>query len=225
MILFAIESSAKCCSAAVTDDNTLLGEIFINNSLTHSHTLMSGAESLLRTIGISAKEIDVFAAARGPGSYTGLRIGIAAIKGMAYGLGKPCVGVSALEAMAYGVSFRDGSVCCVMDARNQRVYCAFFNIKDGIVSRITPDQALPIDDVLDTVEKNGNPIWITGDGATLPKFQEFYALSDLAVPAPEQLRLQRASYVALPARMRWKKGESQTASELLPDYLKENYIR
>ena len=144
MLLFSLECSAAAASAAIYRDEKLLGEEFLNVPQTHSVTLLPMAKSLLEHTGISPAQIDYYAVSRGPGSFTGLRIGIAAIKGLAFPDNTPCIGVSTPEAIAYGLLGFEGTVIPMMDARCGQVYTALFRGQAGTLTRLTEDEALPI---------------------------------------------------------------------------------
>ena len=135
MIILAIDTSASPVSAAVLRDGFLVGEFFLNTKTTHSQTLMPMVESILSLSGIGLSDIDVFAVNAGPGSFTGVRIGVASIKGMTLAQEKPCAAVSTLAAMAYGLPYTNGIVCAVMDARCSQVYNALFRLKNGSLLR------------------------------------------------------------------------------------------
>ena len=142
MLLLAFETSAKAASVALFDENKLLGEAYQNTGLTHSQTLMVMAEDTIKICGCTPQDITHVAVAAGPGSFTGVRIGVAAAKGFAWGAELPCYGVSTLEAMALGLGAYDGIVCCTMDARRAQVYNALFEAKNGQLTRLTEDRAI-----------------------------------------------------------------------------------
>uniref|UniRef100_UPI003FEDF72F tRNA (adenosine(37)-N6)-threonylcarbamoyltransferase complex dimerization subunit type 1 TsaB n=1 Tax=Angelakisella sp. TaxID=1935177 RepID=UPI003FEDF72F len=137
MLLFSLECSAAAASASLYREGKLLGEEFLNVPQTHSVTLLPMAKSLLEHTGISPAQIDYYAVSRGPGSFTGLRIGIAAIKGLAFPDNTPCIGVSTPEAIAYGLLGFEGIVIPMMDARCGQVYTALFQGKDGCLPRLS----------------------------------------------------------------------------------------
>ena len=144
MKILALDSTAKVASVALCEDELLLGELTLNNGNTHSQTLLPMVEFLLNKFELAPSDIDLFAAAIGPGSFTGVRIGAATLKGLAFGKKTPCAGVSTLEALAYNLSDRDGLICPVMNARRQQVYTALFRAKDGVLERLMPDSAIAI---------------------------------------------------------------------------------
>ena len=144
MRILAFESSAKAASVALTEDGRLVAEYFENSGLTHSRTLMQMAADLLRSCDVAPEGVDAVAVAAGPGSFTGVRIGVAAAKGFAWGREIPCFGVSTLEAMAFAAGRARGLLCAVMDARRGEVYNALFDAApDGPVRR-TPDRAISL---------------------------------------------------------------------------------
>ena len=144
MVLFSLECSAAAASAALYRDGKLLGEEFLNVPQTHSVTLLPMAQSLLEHTGISPEQVDYYAVSRGPGSFTGLRIGIAAVKGLAFPDRTPCIGVCTPEAIAYGLLGFEGTVVPMMDARCGQVYTALFRGQAGTLTRLTEDEALPL---------------------------------------------------------------------------------
>ena len=142
MKILAFESSAKAAGVALCEDEFLVAQSYQNNGLTHSTTLLPMAEDLLRNCGVSLDQVDCLAVSAGPGSFTGLRIGISTVKGLAWGAEKPCAGVSTLEAMAWNLAHLDGVICCAMDARRHQVYNALFRAREGTLERLTPDRAI-----------------------------------------------------------------------------------
>ena len=198
MLILAIESSAKPVSCAVYSDGALLGQYFQNNGLTHSRTLLVMVESLLKNLDITVKDLDLVAVAHGPGSFTGVRIGVSAAKGLAWGLDKPVVGVSTLEAMAYQIPQPGAIICPVMDARRNQVYNALFEWKDGNLIRLCEDRAISLTELADDLKRFASPCILLGDGADIT----YASLKDSSVPAslaPELLRYQTAYGVALAA--------------------------
>lgn len=145
--ILAFESSAKAAGTALLEDGSLRAEAYQNSGMTHSCTLMQMAEDMLRTAGLTVQDIDAAAVAAGPGSFTGVRIGAAAAKGLAWGREIPCYGVSTLEAMALGAACTDGVYCCCMDARRAQVYNAIFEAAAGELRRLTEDRAISIEEL------------------------------------------------------------------------------
>lgn len=217
MKILALETSAVAASAAVCEDEALIAQCFQRTGLTHSATLMPMVESMLKNAGLTLAEMDVIAVAAGPGSFTGLRIGVSAAKGLAWAEGKPCAGVSTLEAMAWQMSGMDGVVCAAMDARRQQVYNALFELKDGEPVRLTPDRAISLEELgqeLANVEKSQI---VVGDGAHLC-YNAFQKLGYPVRMAPPHLRYQTAWGVARCALEQARAGQLTDAAGLTPNY-------
>ncbi len=220
MKILSLETSAKTASAAITEEGRILAEVSVTAGLTHSQTLLPAVEALLQTAQLSLTDMDLFAVSRGPGSFTGIRIGIGALKGMAQGTGKPCLGVSTLEGIAANFWGLAGVVCPVMDARCGQVYAALFEGCPEGLSRLWPDDALPVRELGEKLAELGRPAILTGDGAELC-FRELSAALPGLTLAPPQLRLQRAACVGLAAEQALRKGVSPiSAAELMPEYLR-----
>lgn len=217
MLILGIDTAAAPCCAAVydTDKQQTLGSVVINNKLTHSVTLMPVVSDLLRNSGITTEDIDLFAVANGPGSFTGLRIGISAVKGMAFAVSKPCAAVSTLEAMAYNVAMCDGIVCASIDARCNQVYTATFLNDNGTVTRLTDEECLKSDELAARLSEYDGDIILVGDGAQLVK----KAADEQGINtrlAPDPLRFQTGYGVCLAAM----NAERIAPEQLMPMYLK-----
>ena len=219
MLLLAFETSAKSCSAALHDGRGLLAESYQNSGLTHSQTLMVMAEDLLKVCGKSAADVTHLAVAAGPGSFTGVRIGVSAAKGFAWGAEKPVYGVSTLEAMALGLGVMDGHICCCMDARRKQVYNAIFLAENGCLTRVTEDRAISLEELQEELAHIDGPIYLVGDGAELTMRTLGAEIPELILP-PEHRRHQRASGVALAAIGAMERGESADGAALQPNYLR-----
>ena len=219
MLILAFETSAKSCSAAIHDGKSLLAESYQNSGLTHSQTLMVMAEDLLKVCGKSAADVTHLAAAAGPGSFTGIRIGVSAAKGFAWGAEKPVYGVSTLESMALGLGVWSGYICCCMDARRNQVYNAIFLAEQGKLTRISEDRAIALSDLKNELAHLDGPIWLVGDGAALAHKNLSSELQNLILP-PEHRQHQRASGVALAALAAMDRGESADGAALQPNYLR-----
>ena len=169
MRILAVESSAKVASCAMLDDEKLVGEIYLDSGLVHSTTLAPTVKSLLDLSQFSVKDIDLFAVSNGPGSFTGVRIGVSLIKGMALPLNKKTLGVSTLYAMAFNaIDQKDAVVCTCMDARRDQLYAALFHVKDGKIFRITVDNAVSFQDLFLTVKDfKEKDVILLGDGADI----------------------------------------------------------
>ena len=219
MKILAFETSAKAGSVALTDKGVLLGESYQNTGLTHSQTVMTMAEDLLKSCGVTPKEIDAVAVAAGPGSFTGVRIGVAAAKGFAWGGELPCYGVSTLEAMALGLGVHNGYVCPVMDARRNEVYNALFRAEGGKLTRIAEDRAIALADLKEELKKLSEPVFLVGDGSNLCYNTLSEQIANLVLP-PEHKQHQRACGVALAAEQAILAGEDGNAGGLAPNYLR-----
>lgn len=215
MRILALESSATACSVAVTEDSALIAQYFQNNGLTHSATLMPMARDLLKNCGLELGDIDLIAVAHGPGSFTGLRIGVAAAKGLAWAAEKPCAGVSTLEAMAMACAFTGGIIVCAMDARRAQVYNAVFDASGGAITRLCDDRAISIEELAPELSAVNKQFFVVGDGAELC-YNAFVEKGLNAVLAPRHLRFQSAYGVALAA----EKAEPVTPERLNPVYIR-----
>ena len=219
MLLLAFESSAKAGSVALLRDDTLLAEYYQNGGQTHSRTLMKMAEDMLRNCDLKPDDVDAVAVAAGPGSFTGVRIGVSCAKGFAWAGELPCVGVSTLEAMAHSVQPFRGVICAVMDARRNQVYNALFRSDGYGLARLCPDRAVSIEELAMDLEKTEETKILVGDGAQLCYNTLEERICDLCL-APEHLRHQRASGVALCASAQLRSGDPGDGSALAPNYLR-----
>ena len=218
MLLFAFETSAKAASVALFEGDKLLGEQYQNTGLTHSQTLLTMAQSALGSCGKQPRDVEAVAVAAGPGSFTGVRIGVAAAKGFAWGSQIPCYGVSTLEAMALSLGLWQGVICCVMDARRSQVYNALFRAEGGKLTRLTEDRAISLEELKKELKNLEESVFLVGDGSNLcyNTLQEECAL---VLPAEHRLH-QRASGVALAAQLCIDAGQEGNAEALQPNYLR-----
>lgn len=217
MKILAVDTSAVSASAAVMNDGKILSSSFTNTGLTHSQTLMPMIERTLSGAGVDVKDIDLFAVDNGPGSFTGVRIGVAAIKGMAHMLGKKCIGISTLEALAYNLSDSDCIAVCTMDARCNQVYAAVFKCERGSVTRLCEDKAVLIGELQSDIPSGNLPVIFVGDGAML--CYEYYKDKLPCRAASEKNRFQNAKSVAFCANLK-DESEYISAQELMPLYLR-----
>ncbi len=219
MLILAFETSAKAASVALMDDQKLLGETYQNTGLTHSQTLMVMAEDLLKQCGKTVEDVTAVAVAEGPGSFTGVRIGVAAAKGFAWGKEIPCYGISTLEAMAESLGVWQGYVCAVMDARRSQVYNGLFYAEDGKLERHSEDRAIALEDLAVELEHLDGPVYLVGDGSELTDRTLKPRIGELILP-PEHRMHQRATGVALLARRQILAGHTPSGGELTPNYLR-----
>lgn len=209
-MILSIDSSAVTASAALTDGDKVIKSEFINAGLTHSETLLPMIKSVMA--GYSTSDLDAIAVTAGPGSFTGVRIGVATVKGIAFENNTPCISVSTLEAIAYNFNDTDCIVCAVMDARRMQFYNALFEVKNGKVNRICDDRAISIDDLRKELSAYENAV-IAGDGAELC----YNSIGlDNVILADENRRYQNGIGVSRAAEYK----EKITAAELIPVYLR-----
>ena len=215
MLILAFESSAKAASAALVKDGKLISQYSQCSGLTHSRTLLPMAEDMLKNAEMKLSDVDLIAVAHGPGSFTGIRIGVSMVKGLAWAAEKPCVGVSTLEALAWHGVACGAYVCPVMDARRNQVYNAIFKIENGRPVRITEDRPIALSELAEEIRAIGAPMFLVGDGAELT--EKYLSEQGLACTvAPENLRWQSAWGVAMAALGK----EPGDADSLLPVYLR-----
>ena len=219
MKILAAECSAITASCAIMDDGKIIASSFTNERLTHSQTLLPMIKKMLDASAVDIKDIDGFCISSGPGSFTGVRIGISAIKGMAAPQKKPCVGVSTLLAMAYNYVDTDCIACCVMDARCSQVYNAMFCIKNGKITRLCDDRALLCEELAEEIKEKyaDQKVIIVGDGTEV--FDTFVSMPNVTVSKDER-RFQSANGVALAAKDAFDKGDTLSPEALLPVYLR-----
>ncbi len=221
MRILALDTSAGPASCAVTEDGRVLASSFVNTKLTHSQTLLPMVEAMLHNAALSMEDIDLLAVSAGPGSFTGVRIGVAALKGLAFSRDIPCVGVSTLAAIARGaegVGF-SGIVCAVMDARCGQVYTACFETDGEKWCRLTPDEAISTGNLKNRLISYKKPVLLLGDGAKMCYTDFGKEITALSL-APEHLRFQQATGVAAQAAADAADGKTVTAKELRPVYLR-----
>lgn len=219
MKILGVESSASAASAAVLEDDKLLCEAFTNTGLTHSQTLLPLVEQVIHSAGIAFTDIDCYAVAVGPGSFTGVRIGVSLVKGLAFSDNIPCIPVSTLAAMAQLFTGQKAQICCTMDARCGQVYNALFSVDDRSVTRLCPDRAVSALDLGEELRERGGNWILTGDGAALC-WEKFGRDSENIVLAPPHLRFQRASGVVMEAKMVYNEKSAVAPDQLMPLYLR-----
>lgn len=219
MKILGIDTSAKVTSVAIIDNERILSEFNIDTKLTHSQSLMPMVDSALSLAALSVNDIDGFAVSVGPGSFTGLRIGIGAVKGLSYTLERPCAAVSAITALAHNLKGVNGIICPVMDARCNQVYTAIFEADGVNVTRLTDDMAISIDDLSNILKEYEKNIFLVGDGADLC-YNKFSSCFVNLFIADSGKKLQRAAAVALCSLKDFEDGNTLSAGELMPLYLR-----
>lgn len=219
MKIIALETSAKSVSVAAVEDGKLLAQSYQNTGLTHSCTLMPLLDGMLQHAGMTVQQADLFAVSSGPGSFTGLRIGVSALKGLAWAEDKPCCGVSTLEAMAYNGLLFEGLLVCAMDARRNQVYNALFRCHEGQLERLCPDRAIGLAELAQELSGVQEAKLVLGDGAALCAAY----LNGHDVPcrmAPADRQYQTAAGVAFAAEEMARRGQIISGRELVPAYLR-----
>lgn len=218
MLLCALECSSKAASCALFSDERLLCESYLDCGLTHSQTLLPLLDNLCRAAGVTPEEFEKIAVSCGPGSFTGLRIGLSLAKAMAAAQRIPAAGMSTLLSLAYNLTGFTGSCCAALDARRGQVYYALFTLQNGGVQRICADRAAPLEELAADVKRMKTPVFFVGDGALLcyNHSQNEKDMPPLFL-APAHLRLQRASGVGLAALC---EGVFHDAHALTPHYLR-----
>lgn len=211
-MILGIDSSAISAGCALVEDDKIIAEQYLNTRHTHSETLLPMISGMLKSAGVELGDVEKIAVSTGPGSFTGLRIGISTAKGLADAVGKKCVAVSTLEMIAYNFVGVDGIICACMDARCKQVYNALFKSENGVITRLCDDRAISADELSTELGKIGGKIILAGDGAELMHgfTEEKYTL------APSALRFQRGSGVCFAAR---------DLSEVEPAALMPKYLR
>ena len=214
MKILSVDTSAVCASVAVTQGEKIISLCSTNAGLTHSRTLLPMIDSALKNSETELSDIDFFACSAGPGSFTGIRIGVAAIKGLSDGTGKKCFSVSTLEALAYNLLGQNVIACSVMDARCGQVYCAIFDVSKNEVKRLTDDEALKIEELKEKLSGFEKEIVFVGDGADIcEKALGFKAAAPL-------LKFQNAASVGICAFCNFGEEKLLSAAQLMPVYLR-----
>ncbi|MGO1712628.1 MAG: tRNA (adenosine(37)-N6)-threonylcarbamoyltransferase complex dimerization subunit type 1 TsaB [Senegalia sp. (in: firmicutes)] len=222
MKILAIESSTRVATCAVMDDDSLLGEHIINDNMTHSVKLMPSVASLMENLGLQPKDIDIYAAAVGPGSFTGLRIGIASIKAMAHAHKKKTIAIPTMDALAFNIPFADGIIVPMLDARRDRVYCGIYKWVDSKFIVEMEQDVLNIKDLIDLLKKRDEKIIINGD--VKEKYEDMLKeeLGERVIFSTKAGQMPRASSVAELALIKFSNNESIDYKDLLPEYLRKS---
>ncbi len=216
MKILALDSTATVASVALCENETLLAEYTVNNGNTHSQTLLPMVEDLLKNFALTPKDIDLFAVSAGPGSFTGVRIGAATVKGLAFAQDKPCIGVSTLEALAYNLKGFAGILCPVMNARRNQVYTALFRWEGDRLSRLMDDSAIAISELDQHLSLYQEEVYLSGDGYDITK----KGLTRPTGDTPVRLRHQSGYSVAQVAYLLYQSGVRTPDHVLSPTYLR-----
>lgn len=218
MKILAVDTSSNVASAAIVDDNKLVCECVLNNKLTHSQTIMPIIDEVFKKSELNPLDIDVFAVSNGPGSFTGLRIGVTTIKGLAHAVNKPVCGVNTLEALAYNLPFCPYIIAPIMDARREQVYNAFYKWESGVLKEIAEPRAISLDDCMNELLNIGEKVVFLGDGVSVFRDKIKDTLKEQALFAPQLACTQRAACVAEAA----KNKETINYGKLAPLYLRKS---
>lgn len=218
MKILSIEASAVAASAAVSEDGRLIAEEFTQNALTHSVTLLPAVSSVLKKAGLTLNDMDLIAVTNGPGSFSGLRIGVTTAKTLAYAANKKVIGVCTLKALAARLPMVDGLICPIMDARRDQVYNAVYKWENGLLAEVRAPRALSANELCEDISKNLGRVIFIGDG--VPRFREYFEqeLGENALFAPLMLCASSASALALAASL--SPDEAVHPEELNPVYLR-----
>lgn len=222
MNLLAIDASGVAGSVAYIRDGKLAGEYYICHKLTHSETIMPMLEHMKNLLDIDLESIDAIAVTSGPGSFTGLRIGVTTAKALALALNVPVVGIPTLDALAYNMTHTPYRICPIMDARRNQVYTAVYSWQEEGLARLTEHLACDMDEHLTYLSQDEKPVIFLGDGVDVHKEKIIAVLGNRALFAPAYLNLQHASVLAEVACEAFKRGESVSAAEFVPIYLRKS---
>lgn len=222
MKVLAIDTSTSVAGVAVMEDQKLLGEMFVNHQKTHSQKLMIMVKQLMNSLDITPKEIDIYAASTGPGSFTGLRIGVTTIKTMAFALEKPVISVPTLDSLAYNIHTGNFLVCPIMDARNRQVYTSLYKGDGNRQNRLVDYMGVPIEEIVQIIKQYNEEVVFVGDGVELYEKYLMEELGEKALFPPGFIRLQRASTVAQLALLKASSKEFENCYEMLPFYLRKS---
>lgn len=234
MKVLAVDTSSIVATVAVAvsaiaenDDNAandgkLIGQYVLNHGKTHSQKIMPMIEELLHDTGLKIGDIDVFAVANGPGSFTGLRIGAATIKGLAHAVNKPVVGISTLDGLAFNLPFCQHLISPIMDARREQVYNALYQWSGGTTQRITDYRAISVEELIEELMKRQEKVVFTGDGVPVFKGQLMKKLGSLCEFAPPNCSMQNAASIAALALKKAAMGEVESYMTFAPFYLRKS---
>lgn len=221
MRVLSLDSSTESASIAVIDENKLLGEITFNFEKQHSVVLMSMIDNLLSNLHMGIDSLDGFVVSRGPGSFTGLRIGMATIKGLCLGSSKPFVSVSSLDSLAYNLSFAPGIICPILDALRNNVYTCLYTFKNGSLEPVSDYMAVPIDELIELLKSKDMPVYVIGDA--VDKFRDRFVESLNEVRfAPPHLNLARASSLGELGIKLLSSGVNEDLNTSTPIYLRKS---
>ncbi|MDH3881350.1 MAG: tRNA (adenosine(37)-N6)-threonylcarbamoyltransferase complex dimerization subunit type 1 TsaB [Desulfobacteraceae bacterium] len=219
MRILAVDTATTSCSVAIVDKTSLLSEFTIDREETHSKHLMDMIKAVLRMAGLNFSDLDGFAVTRGPGSFTGLRIGLSTIKGLAVASEKPVVGVSSLEALAFQVSYSRDLICPILDARKGEVYFSRHRFLNGHLKKQTKERVAPPDKAVDDLNES---CLFVGNGALLYKEMILEKMGGLASIAPMIQNTIRASTMAYLSMAKFEKYDTDDIEKIMPYYIRKS---
>lgn len=222
MKILAVDTSSIVAAVSVIEDGRVLGEYFINHKKTHSQKLMPMIDEMLKSLEFTPNDMDLFAASIGPGSFTGLRIGVTTIKAMAYSVQKPVISVPTLDALAYNIPETDWIICPMMDARNNQVYTALYKWQEGYQKRLTEYMGLPVAELIQIIKEKNEKVVFVGDAVGIHMEMLEKQLNGKCRIAPPGLQLQRASSVAQIAAVKAAQGNLENCFDMVPFYLRKS---
>jgi tRNA threonylcarbamoyladenosine biosynthesis protein TsaB len=222
MRILALDTSTNVATVAILEDDTIIGEYSCNKGKTHSQTLMPMIKELLEKVGLYAKDMDAFAASIGPGSFTGLRIGVTTAKAMAFAAEKPVISVHTLDALAFNLQMPNALLCPMIDARNNQVFTAVYRFVDGKLERLTEYLGIPVNELADIIRPMDGRIVLMGDACKLHKQYFIEELGNRVSIAPPHTALAKASSVAVLARNAFIDGKLESCYDMVPFYLRKS---
>ena len=222
MRILALDTSTSVAAAAILEDNIIIGEYSCNKGKTHSQRLMPMVQGLLDTVGLKAADMDAFAASIGPGSFTGLRIGVTTVKAMAFAAQKPVVSVYTLDALAYNLAGTEAIICPVIDARNNQVFTAVYKFSGEKLERLTDYLGIHINELTDILSAMEGDIYFVGDASLMHKAYFMDKLGSRVLSAPVNKLLASASSVAVLAGKAFCEGRLENSYDMKPYYLRKS---
>lgn len=221
MLILSVDSSSSTATCALTEENQILAEINLNSKRQHSIVLMDLVDELLNYYDLKINDVDAFAISEGPGSFTGLRIGMATIKGLAFSTNKPCIAISSLDTLAYNVMSFDGIICPIIDALRDNVYTNMYKNINGVLSPLSEDACLSLDELITTLNEKNEKVIFVGDGVAKHKERLLNEVSDSVIGALNTI-YPKASSLGELAMLRLKEGKTNPINEFNPIYLRKS---
>lgn len=222
MRILAVDTSTNVASVAVLENDIIIGEYSCNKGKTHSQRIMPMIHNLLEAVGMKAEDMDAFAASVGPGSFTGLRIGVTTVKAMAFALEKPVISVHTLDALAYNLPMSKDVICPIIDARNSQVFTAIYKFTEGKLERVTDYLGIHVSELVDKIKPMGGDVIFLGDASNMHKDYFVSELGQRVHLAPPNNSLARAASVAVLAGNKYSEGKFESCYDMIPFYLRKS---